>query len=291
MCRIDVAYQDFMVDNERKNLSSETCRYYRENLNRFISWLAAKGIVKANRISEEYVDDYFLFLLRTVPNRTSVNTYMRAVRRFVNYLSEQKIIKPFTVSLLKDMYKIKPTFDRVEIDRILSSVNPANAVSVIMLLLLSTGMRSRSLCELHVRDINFADGYLDLHITKNGSPLCPPISRAVANCLKAYIEIMQLNDGDYLFSNRSGKKLNKNSLDERINRGLSSLGIKKTGVHIFRHTFGKIMSMNGCPTVILQKWLGHSDIKMTQRYTDLYSDDLRKTFNLVPTSGFKYANN
>lgn len=289
MYTIDNALQDFMTHNERKNLSPETLRYYRENVSRFIAWLNENRICKPSKISSDVINDYMLFLLRNIPNRTSVNTYMRAVRRFANYLIAQKVIKPFVVSLVKDPYKIKPTFDNEEVELILSSVTPSDETSMIMLVLLSTGIRSRSLCNLHVCDINFADKYIDLHITKSGSPLCPPISDTVSRCLRDYVKSFELKNSDYLFSNRWENQLNKDSLVERINKRLRTLGIQKTGVHIFRHTFGKIMSLKGCPTAVLQKWLGHTDIKITQRYTDLYCNELRNTINILPTSSFEYV--
>lgn len=289
MYTVDRAFKDFMIHNERKNLSPESMRYYRENITRFIAWLSKNRIYKPHKITDKTADDYMLFLLRTVPNRTSVNTYMRAVRRFLNYLSEQRIIKPIRVAALKDPFKIKTTFDLNETELILNAVQPNDDTTVIMLLLLSCGMRSRSVRELRVCDVHVNDCYIDICHTKNGKPLCLPISREVAIVLQQYIAIYGRHD--LLFVNSRGCMFNRSSLARRMNKRLRSLGIpqNKSGVHIFRHTFGKIMSMNACPTVILQKWFGHSDIRQTQRYVDLYGSELKKTMNMLPTSSFQYA--
>lgn len=288
MCMtIPVALTSFAEDNERKNLSKETMRYYRENLGRFYAWLRQKGIEKVSKITKPVVDEYLIFLIRTVPNKTSVNTYMRAVRRFINYLEWTKQIKPIDIALLKDPYKIKPTFSGEEVSKILASVRPTDDTSVIMLLLLSTGIRSRSLCELRVQDINFSDGYVDIHYTKNGIPICLPISPDITDVLKEYIKVYARSGT--LFLNKCGEKLNRDSLVQRMNKRLAQLGIEKTGVHIFRHTFGKVMSMNACPTATLQKWFGHSDIKTTEKYTRLYGSELRNTMNMTPVSAFQYC--
>lgn len=286
---IDQALEKFYKDNERKMLSTETIRYYIENLTRFRQWLSTNNHTKTKILNLETVDEYKLYLARTMNNKTSINTYLRAVRRFINFLITQKEIKQsFKVSLYKDPYKIKPTFTNKEIELILSSVHPANEPSVIMLLLLSTGIRSRSLCQLHVCDINFSDGYIDLHQTKNGVPLCPPVSNAVLSCIYDYIQIQALLPTDILFKNRYEAAYNKHSLRKLLAKALSNIGVKKSGVQIFRHTFGKVMSMNGCPTAILQKWFGHADIKTTQKYTDLYCNDLRQTIVQVPSATFRY---
>lgn len=286
MHTVDLAFQDFMIHNERKNLSPESMRYYRENLTRFIAWLSNNRIQKVSKLTKEVVDAYQLHLLRTVPNRTSVNTYLRAVRRFINYLSEEKIIKPVEVSTVKAPYPIKETFDNNETEIILNSVHADDDTSIIMLLLLSVGIRSNSVCRLNVSDLHLSDRYIDIKRTKNGRPLCLPINDAVANILKEYI--LKYARNGLMFVNSRGNAFNRDSLAKKMNKRLRELGIpaNKSGVHIFRHTFGKIMSMNSCPTVVLQKWFGHSDIRMTQRYTDLYGNELRPSMDMVPTSNF-----
>lgn len=289
MCiTLKAAISMFNYDNERKKLSTATMRYYEENLRRFSAWLTENKVDKINKLTKEIINDYILFLVRTIPNKTTINTYLRAIRCFVYYLVEHQKIKPISISLIKDTYKIKETFSNDEVEKILSSVKYDDETSVIMLLLLSTGMRNKTLCELRVSDVHLEDNYIDLKYTKSGTPLCPPLSQAVIDCLRDYISFNNLRDTDFLFMNRYDNPFNVHSLCKRINKRLKELGISKTGVHIFRHTFGKIMSMNGCPTAVLQKWLGHSDIKITQRYTDLYCNDLRNTIDIVPSAIFEY---
>ncbi len=286
---IEDARKLFDEDNKRRMLSTETIKDYSGNIARFADWLAELKITKARNINGEVIDGYRLYLSETNENKTTVNTYLRHVRRFMYFLMEKKEVKPFKIPLIKDAYKIKSTFDTAEVERILASVDPQDDTSVIMLLLLSTGMRSRSLCELHVGDIDFSDGYVEIKNTKSGVPLCLPLTDGTLKCLKDYIYAYGLLDSDYLFRNVKKNKFNRYSLVQRINKRLAKLEIHKTGVHIFRHTFGKIMSMNGCPTAVLQKWLGHSDIKITERYTNLYCNDLRKTLDKLPTNGFIFT--
>ncbi len=289
MCSLDFAYQNFMLDNLRKNLSPETMRYYRENLTRFIRWLVDRNIKKTSKITQALTNEYLLFLVQSVPNKTSINTYLRALRRFINHLTKERLIKHVAIELVKDAKKIKPTFSNEDITIILNSVKATDDTSIIMLLLLSVGIRSRSLCELRVRDIEFDDGYINVQRTKNGEPLRLPISTDVTYILKEYVVLNCKRE--LLFETVRGNKFNRDSLAKRINKRLRKLGIQdhKKGVHIFRHTFGKIMSMNSCPTTVLQKWFGHSDIRVTQRYVDLYGNELKSTMNMLPTSDYQYC--
>lgn len=52
--------------------------------------------------------------------------------------------------------------------------------------------------------------------------------------------------------------------------------------HILRHTFAPHFIMNGGNILVLQKILGHSDIKMTMRYAYFLPDHLEDAVRLNP---------
>ncbi|ATO31553.1 tyrosine-type recombinase/integrase [Dickeya dianthicola] len=75
--------------------------------------------------------------------------------------------------------------------------------------------------------------------------------------------------------------------------------IKRTGIelpagqlsHVLRHTFGAHFMMNGGNILVLQRVLGHTDIKMTMKYAHFAPDHLEQAVKLNPlaTSGDKVA--
>lgn len=54
--------------------------------------------------------------------------------------------------------------------------------------------------------------------------------------------------------------------------------------HVLRHTFASHFMMNGGNILVLQKILGHSDIKMTMRYAHFAPDHLGDALKLNPIS-------
>ena len=52
--------------------------------------------------------------------------------------------------------------------------------------------------------------------------------------------------------------------------------------HILRHTFASHFMMNGGNILVLQKILGHTDIKMTMRYAHFSPDHLEDALKLNP---------
>ena len=59
---------------------------------------------------------------------------------------------------------------------------------------------------------------------------------------------------------------------------------KGQAAHVLRHTFASHFIMNGGNILTLQKVLGHSDIKMTMRYSHLSPDFLEEATRLNPLS-------
>lgn len=57
--------------------------------------------------------------------------------------------------------------------------------------------------------------------------------------------------------------------------------------HVLRHTFASHFMMNGGNILVLQKILGHTDIKTTMRYAHLAPDHLEEATILNPLSTLK----
>lgn len=57
--------------------------------------------------------------------------------------------------------------------------------------------------------------------------------------------------------------------------------------HVLRHTFASHFMMNGGNVLVLQRILGHTDIKMTMRYSHFAPEHLDDAIKLNPISNFK----
>jgi len=52
--------------------------------------------------------------------------------------------------------------------------------------------------------------------------------------------------------------------------------------HVLRHTFASHFMMNGGNILVLQRILGHTDIKVTMRYAHFAPDHLSEAISLNP---------
>jgi len=74
--------------------------------------------------------------------------------------------------------------------------------------------------------------------------------------------------------------LSPNALRLAVERYNRSRGVEKTSIHLFRHTFARKYLIDcGGDAFMLQKLLGHSTLKMTRHYCNIYDADLARNFD------------
>ena len=125
-------------------------------------------------------------------------------------------------------------------------------------------------------DIDFDTQTLNLRHTKNHEALIIPLSKSILAILKKYIRISSRDKDDWLFCNVYGDKLIKSTISHDLVEYNRRRGVDKTGIHRWRHTFAKYWVLNGGSVVVLSRLLGHSDLKITQRYVNLLVSDIKK---------------
>ncbi|MBB5252442.1 site-specific tyrosine recombinase/integron integrase [Sulfurisphaera ohwakuensis] len=174
-------------------------------------------------------------------------TIPRIRRKEIRALSEEEIIK-----IKENVKKLK--------DRLLIQ------------LLLDTGLRSKELLSIKKSDINIERRYIIVRNTKNGEERIVFFTEETARLLKSYLR--NIEDNGILF----------NMTYHALYRKLKRLG-KKLGIdlrpHILRHTFATQAIRKGMPLPVVQKLLGHKDIRTTQIYTHLVTEDLQEIYKKI----------
>jgi integrase len=78
--------------------------------------------------------------------------------------------------------------------------------------------------------------------------------------------------GDILFPSRRGGVPCGKSCEENLGWIADAAGVKVTGWHTLRHTYASWLVMRGVPLRVVQQYLGHASIVMTERYAHLAPD-------------------
>ena len=115
------AFDDFMFEQRVRNNSPATITFYSSALSSFVDWVS-RSAANVGELTIKQYKDYIIFLSSSGIKSTSVNTNLRAVKAFYNYLIDEEIIGDCSrkLKLIKQQKEeIIPLSDE-EIQRLLS---------------------------------------------------------------------------------------------------------------------------------------------------------------------------
>jgi len=121
-----------------------------------------------------------------------------------------------------------------------------------------------------------------------------PMFDFIADLLKKYKEKYKLNEKifgntyitdykDFICLMDNGELVKPDYVDRTFSRILKGNGFRHIRLHDLRHSCATLLLRNGVPLPEIQKWLGHSNIITTQRYSHLDQNDKSIPANMIET--------
>ncbi len=121
-----------------------------------------------------------------------------------------------------------------------------------------------------------------------------PMFDFIADLLKKYKEKYKLNEKifgntyitdykDFICLIDNGELVKPDYVDRTFSRILKENGFRHIRLHDLRHSCATLLLRNGVPLPEIQKWLGHSNIITTQRYSHLDQNDKSIPANMIET--------
>lgn len=155
------------------------------------------------------------------------------------------------------------------------SPNPKLQFIVPMLIL--TGARKREVLDAKWEDFDLERRQWRIPVTKLGRPRHVPVSDAVLELLAS---VPRNPSVPFVFANpRTGKPYV--SIFVAWNTARASVGLSDVRIHDLRHSFASFLVNAGRSLYEVQKLLGHTQIKTTQRYAHLSQQTLLEAANVV----------
>lgn len=137
----------------------------------------------------------------------------------------------------------------------------------IVIVALNTGMRKGEILNLRWRDIDLANKFIHIETSKSGKRRDIPMNDLLTETLKYGIKSP---GSEYVFCDEKGEPFTR--LDRSFKTALRRAGIRNFRFHDCRHTFSSYWMMSGGDIYKLSKILGHSSVKVTERYAHLSPD-------------------
>lgn len=294
----NTALKLFTDDCKIRNLRNQTIKYYQNELSMFYKILKEnEASTNPSGIRENDIKQSILWMKEKGLRTVTINTRLRAIKSFFNFLQREKYIKnnPSTdVKLLKDRRKVVETFSDEQLDQLFKQPNLRTFVGVrdytFMMLLLDTGIRVSELEGVCIHDILWKEHKLHVRKTKNGFERIVPISDKMKIQLEKYIQIRGVAEDAALFLTLDSNAMSKRQYQNRVTYYGKKAELEgvRCSCHTFRHTFAKKSVMNGAGIFELQQILGHSSMEMVKVYVNLFSNDVAdKHKSFSPLNNFK----
>ena len=282
------AFKQFQKQNEVKNLSPETIKFYSAKAKTFFLFLEDVE-QRIDTITEEDVEDYILYFKeKGTVSDTTINTNLRMVRAFLYWCMERGYMERFPIRMIRADDTIKEPYTADELERLLKAPDKSTCSFaeyrnwVIVNFLLGTGCRASTLINLRIGDVDLSASTVLFQHMKTRNQIVAPLTRRLGRLLEEYLDYRNgTAPEDPLFISEYGTALSRSTLENAIWAYNHKRGVEKTSVHLFRHTYAKLYIQAGGDPFRLQKLLGHSDLSMTRRYVALYADDLKANYDAL----------
>ena len=162
-----------------------------------------------------------------------------------------------------------------QVAEILDQPFPKSAPGVrdraILEVLYGCGLRVSELVGLCVGDVIFTESFLRAH-GKGDKMRLVPLAGSAKVALAKYMQdarssLFTRENPPYVFLNRYGKQISRQSVHKICARAGAAVGIKDLHPHTLRHSFATHLLEGGADLRVIQVMLGHADISTTQIYT------------------------
>lgn len=278
-----MAYNLFLVDHETY-CSEQTIIYYRSNVLKFVNFVSDQlgfvpDQVDCESISRELVLAYLAQLRGIGCKNTSVNTYFRAAKVFINYCIDEGYCDLDALRkvkfLKKDNDPVIP-LTQLEVDQIDGCYNDKAESGLrnlcIIHLMLDAGFRLGDVVSLTFKGINFKLNYLT--IKGKGDKfrtvfLCPKLKRMLYHYLIQYRAYAPEDDYPVFAQIGTSEPITETSVKMVFARLKRRSGIDRLHPHLLRHTFATSFIIGGGNLEFLRMMLGHSDYATTKMYLHL----------------------
>lgn len=261
-------YQNHLI---LKGFSQNTIRVYSLEFAQLLYILKSFPI---KDLTKEKLQSYFLYCHKELKlSENQIHSRMNAVKfYFEKVLHREKIF--FDIPRPKKPLLLPKALNTTEIKKLLNvTVNPKH--KLILQLCYGMGLRVSEIVNIKIEHIDSKTMKVLIASAKGKKDRYVNLPQTILQDLRQYYKAF--TPKIYLFEGQSGGKYAIRSAQFVFKNSMNKAGIIKTvGIHSLRHSYATHLLEYGTDISLIQKLLGHNDIKTTLNYTQVADRTISK---------------
>ena len=284
---LDDSVKEFIFECQIRQYTWKTVKGYKNTLEYLATYLKeVHHLTDIEQVNEHHLKAFFSYQINKKCKETYLNGLIKVYRAFYKYLVEQEYVVKnpiLKVSWMREPSTIIKTFTDEEVKRMLSVYPETDYLNIrnkaIMAMLFDTGIRNYELCCLP--NDNIKDNYIAIYgkgkkeRQVGKSPYLSKILMKYERVKKYYFEFKNVKLDNYFLS-RTGRPLTNEAVGRIVHIAGEQAKVSDTircSPHTCRHWFAQSQIKNGIDVYSLSRLMGHSNIKITQRYLEGMRDN------------------
>jgi site-specific recombinase XerD len=255
-----------------KAYSASTIRTY---CNEMMQFLAAIKNTLADDFDSDRIKNYLLYCFEKLQlSENTVHSRMNALKFYYEQvLKKEKFF--WEIPRPKKQLQLPRFFNQDEVAAIINST-PNVKHKAMLMLCYSTGSRVSEVVSLKTTNVDSKRMAILIQQAKGKKDRIVPLSPVLLVMLREYAINYKPSGKGFLFQGSSeGSPYSGRSLQEILHLAKEKAKVfKPGGVHALRHSFATHLLDKGTDISMIQKLLGHNDIKTTLRYLHTTNKDI-----------------
>lgn len=279
--------EKFLTRKKADGLAKKTMDDYRRELGKFMKF-------SNNSMDARVLEDDIIKYFGNIPNTSAAvfNRPYSCLKAFFNWCVDNEFLPYSPITKIK--LKKRPDDSEIHaatIDDIKAVLAVCDKTSftglrnyTLILIMLDTGIRTAELTRLTNGDYDPCRRTILVRKqnAKTKRERTCYLSDEIAITLNRYLQYKP-DSIDWLFPSRDSNQMDTNEIAREIRKLCGKAGVKFTPYQL-RHSFATYFIENGGNVFVLQKLMGHSDLKLTLRYTDISETQKQKAHSAFSPS-------
>ncbi|WP_198510222.1 tyrosine-type recombinase/integrase [Bacillus solitudinis] len=249
-----------------KGRTENTIKTYCGVIQSFSVWLDERNR-SLNQLTKQDVQSYLDFLKLENRSDTTINKIFNSIHTFTKSIGQSELMVDVKRTKVEPQKGLPECLTEEEVNRLLEKVKEEKNIrnTVIVYMLLHTGVRVSELCQLNKNDVQInyrsSTGQLVVRNEKTEYDRNIPLSKELVIHIKQYIEARN-DQEEALFISNYEKRIAARTVQHMLK--------KQYGIHPhkLRHTFCYNLVKRGIDLSIVSQLAGHSDLNITKQYEE-----------------------